>query len=132
MIWGAVGLGAAASIRALRRDAGGGPAAAMLVAASAVTLAAWPLSGNAVIGALLFIGLWVAVATAALRGGWRGVFQLAVAAIALRLIVLSFELEDDLLSSGAGLIVSGILILGIAWVAVRVAKRFAPQKGSAA
>lgn len=50
----------------------------------------------------------------------------------MRLIVLSFELEDDLLTSGAGLIVAGLLILGIAWVAVRVAKRFAPPKEMAA
>ena len=99
-----------------------------MAAASGVALLAYPLSGNQVIGALLFMALWTAVAACALRGGWRGVFQLAVALLALRLIVLSFELEDDLLSSGTGLIVSGLLILGIAWIAVRVARRYAPPK----
>ncbi|MEL6738860.1 MAG: DUF2157 domain-containing protein, partial [Pseudomonadota bacterium] len=62
--------------------------------------------------------------------GWRGVFQLAVAAIALRLIILSFELASDLLLSGFGLILSGLLILGIAWGAYRVSREFAPVSGS--
>jgi len=55
-------------------------------------------------------------------------FQLAVAAIALRLIVLSFELASDLLLSGFGLIVSGLLILGIAWAAFRVSQTYAPAQ----
>lgn len=131
VIWGLAGLGAAAAVRTLRTGRDGEAAAGMLAAAGAVTLLAWPLSGNPVIGALLFMALWAMVAAGALRGGWRRMFQLAVAATALRLIVLSFELEDDLLSSGAGLIVSGVLILGIAWVAVRVARKYAPAKADA-
>lgn len=126
LLWAAAGFAAAALIWITRPDRSGQAAAGMLGAAAAVTLLAWPLSGNQVIGALLFMGLWASVAAMALRGGWRGVFQLAVAVLALRLIVLSFELEEDLLSSGAGLIVSGLLILGIAWIAVRVARRYAP------
>lgn len=132
VIWGLAGLASAAFIGMTRRDRSGQAAAGMLAAASVTTLLAWPLSGHAIIGALLFMALWVAVAACALRGSWRGVFQFAVAAIALRLIVLSFELEENLLSSGAGLIVSGLLILGIAAVAVRVAKRFAPPREQAA
>lgn len=77
--------------------------------------------------ALLFFVLWAGIAAAALRAHWRGVFQLAVGMIALRLIVLSFELAADLLTSGFGLILSGVMILGVAWAAVRVSKRFAPQ-----
>ena len=35
------------------------------------------------------------------------------------------------LTSGAGLIFSGVLILGVAWTALRVARRFAPPKEGA-
>ena len=38
-------------------------------------------------------------------------FQLAVAAVAVRLIVLSFELGSDLLTSGFGLIIAGVLVI---------------------
>lgn len=131
-IWGGAALAAAFLTRIARRDAGSNAAAGMLLGAAAVTLLAWPLSGNAISGALLFMGLWIAVAGCALRGGWRGVFQLAVALIALRLIVLSFELGDDLLTSGAGLITSGVLILVIAGAAVRIARRYAPPRDAAA
>ena len=53
--------------------------------------------------AILFMVLWGSIAFAALSAGWRMVFQVAVAAVALRLIALSFEF-GDLLSSGFGLI----------------------------
>jgi hypothetical protein len=46
--------------------------------------------------------------------------------IAFRLVLLSFELGGDLLTSGAGLIASGLLILGVAWLALKISKRFAP------
>ncbi|MEQ1542570.1 MAG: DUF2157 domain-containing protein [Novosphingobium sp.] len=127
-VWAAAAFAAAAVVWSVRRDASGHAAAVVLAAAGVVAVLAYPLSGERVIGALLFMALWAMVAWMALRGGWRGFFQLAVGVLALRLIVLSFELEDDLLTSGAGLIVAGLLILGIAWIAVRVAKRFAPPK----
>lgn len=81
--------------------------------------------------AALFMALWIGIAAAALVAGWRGVFQLSVGVIALRLIVLSFELASDLLLSGFGLILSGFMILGVAWVAVRVSKTFAPPSEGA-
>ncbi len=81
--------------------------------------------------AALFMALWVGIAAAALVAGWRGVFQLSVGVIALRLIILSFELASDLLLSGFGLILSGFMILGVAWVAVRVSKTFAPPSEGA-
>lgn len=132
LLWAAAGFASGWVIWSSRKDRAGQAAAGILAAAGLVTLVAYPLSGDQVVGALLFMALWAAVATCALRGGWRGVFQLAVALLALRLIVLSFELEDDLLSSGTGLILSGLLILGIAWIAVRVARRYAPPKEDAA
>lgn len=87
---------------------------------------AFVLSDSATLAGALFMAFWAGIAAAALYGGWRGVFQIAVGVIALRLIVLSFELGGDLLTSGAGLIASGMLIIAVAWGAVRVSKRFAP------
>jgi hypothetical protein len=55
-------------------------------------------------------------------------FQLAVAVVALRLIILSFELASDLLTSGFGLILAGLLILGVAWGALKVSRTFAPPR----
>ena len=71
--------------------------------------------------------LWIGIAGAALVAGWRGVFQLAVAVVAFRLIALSFELASDLLLSGFGLVVAGLMILLVAFVAVRISRQFAPQ-----
>jgi len=99
----------------------------MTEAGVVITMAPWA-NESAVFAALLFFLLWVGIAAAALAAQWRGVFQLAVGVIALRLIILSFELAGDLLTSGFGLILSGLMILGVAWVAVRVSKRFAPRE----
>lgn len=93
---------------------------------AAVPLLAWLLSGNQTVAALLFMALWAGLAAAALRAGWRAAFQQAVALIALRLVILSFELASDLLTSGAGLILAGVLVLAVAWGALRIARRFSP------
>ncbi len=127
-IWALAALTAAAAVWIARRDTSGRSAAIVLGAAGVVALVAYPLAGSQVVGAVTFMALWAVIAAMALRAGWRGFFQLAVALLALRLIVLSFELENDLLTSGAGLIVAGLLILGIAWAAVQVTKRYAPPK----
>jgi uncharacterized membrane protein len=125
-IRGGVALAAAALVAAVRRRRSGEASAAVLAGAALASIVAVPLSGSDLLGGLLFMALWVGIAAAALHAGWRGVFQLAVAAIALRLIILSFELASDLLTSGFGLILAGLLILGVAWVAVRVSRRFSP------
>lgn len=103
-------------------------AGAIIAGAGLVLQVAQVTDAARVPAAALFMALWVGIAAAALAAQWRGVFQLAVAVIALRLIVLSFELAGDLLKSGFGLIFSGLLILGVAWAAVRVSKRFAPRE----
>jgi uncharacterized membrane protein len=115
------------------RPGGSGRMAATIITAAgiAITMAA-SASGSTVLAALLFFVLWAGIAAAALTAHWRGVFQMAVGVIALRLIILSFELAGDLLTSGFGLIAAGVIILGVAWAAVRVSKRFAPDAESAA
>ncbi|WP_086606574.1 DUF2157 domain-containing protein [Erythrobacter donghaensis] len=112
---------------AARPGVSGRMAGAIIAGAGLVIVLAPTVDDLAVPAALLFMALWAGIAAAALVAHWRGVFQLAVAAIALRLIILSFELAADLLTSGFGLILSGLMILGVAWVAVRVSKRFAPS-----
>lgn len=119
---------AGALIAWARPGASGRAAGAVLAGAGAACVLAWVMSGSQLGGGLLFMALWVGIAAAALHAGWRSVFQLAVAAVALRLIVLSFELGSDLLTSGFGLIIAGVLILAIAFAAVRVSRTFAPPR----
>lgn len=52
--------------------------------------------------------------------------------VALRLIILAFEEAGGLLASGIGLIFGGVLILGVAWGAMRVSRHFAPAQEKAA
>lgn len=123
---------AGAGVAAARRTTSGRMAGAILAATGPVLPLAYFIGDITVLAAGLFMALWAGIAAAALAAGWRGVFQLAVAAISLRLIILSFELAGDLLTSGFGLILAGLMILGVAWAAVRVSKRFAPREGAAA
>jgi hypothetical protein len=121
-----VGVIAGAGVAALRRGASGAMAGAIIAGAGVTAAMAVVVDDLDVLAALLFMALWAGIAAAALVAQWRGVFQMAVGVIALRLIILSFELAGDLLTNGLGLIAAGLLILGVAWAAVRVSKRFAP------
>lgn len=130
---GVIGVLAGVGVIAARPGTSGRMAGAIIIGAGLTLALALVADEHTVLAATLFMGLWVGIAAAALAAQWRGVFQLAVAVIALRLIVLSFELAGDLLTNGAGLIAAGLLILGVAWGAVRVSKRFAPpSEGDAA
>lgn len=99
----------------------------VMAGAGVTTALALAVEGIDLLAAGLFMALWAGIALAALVVDARGVFQLAVALVALRLIILSFELASDLLLSGFGLIISGLMILGVAWAAVRVSQTFAPN-----
>lgn len=129
-IQAAIGLGAGALVFAARRGPSGAAAGATIAGAALALIAAHGVDGSQIGGAILFMALWVGVALAAFHAGWRRIFQLAVAVIAVRLVILSFELASDLLTSGAGLIVAGLLILAVAWGAVRVSRRLAPAEES--
>lgn len=118
----------AAMVLVAHRAVSGRAAAAVLCGAGFIVAFCAAAAGHPVFGAILFILLWTGIAAASIHGGWRATFQVAVAMVALRLIVLSFQLDDDLLGSGLGLIFSGVLILGVAWGAVKIARRFAPPR----
>ena len=130
--------GAGAAIYAARPTPSGQATAAILAVAAVVhlleSLLLQPTQGtlHQWIGALCFLALWAAVAYAALHARWRRIFQLAIGLLAARIIILSFELNDDLLGSGVGLITSGLLAMGIAWGTVRISRRYAPRTGEAA
>lgn len=127
---GAIGVLAGLGVAVARPGLSGRMSGAIIAGAGVVMALAYGVDYLTVPAAALFMALWVGIAAAALTAHWRGVFQLAVAVIAFRLIILSFELASDLLLSGFGLIVSGFMILGVAWAAVRVSKRFAPREES--
>lgn len=128
MLRAAVALVAAVVLVTVHRSRSGVAAAWILGACGVSALLASLFNDLDVLAGLLFMALWTGVAAAALRAGWRGLFQLAVAVVALRLIILSFELASDLLTSGFGLIVAGLLVLGVAWLAVRVSRSLAPPR----
>jgi uncharacterized membrane protein len=123
---GAVAVAAGLGVVLVRPGISGQMAGAIIIGAGLVPPLAYGADGIDLAAAILFMALWIGIAAAALVAGWRGVFQLAVAVIALRLIILSFELAGDLLASGFGLILSGLMILGVAWGAVKVSRQFAP------
>jgi uncharacterized membrane protein len=78
------------------------------------------------LGVLSYFALWGLVARAAAVHGWRALFGLAVAALALRLFIVYLELFYDLASTGAGLIVGGLLLIGLAVGWRRVMARTVP------
>ncbi|MFM7377045.1 MAG: DUF2157 domain-containing protein [Erythrobacter sp.] len=110
-----------------RGGVSGRMAGAIIAGSGLVMPLAYAVNDTAVPAALMFFTLWVGIGAAALTAHWRRGFQQAVGVIALRLIILSFELAGDLLMNGLGLILAGLMILGVAWGAVRVSKRFAPR-----
>jgi uncharacterized membrane protein len=112
----------------LARPGVSGQMTGAIIAGSGLVMALADGANNSTISAaLLFFALWAGIGAAALAAQWRRGFQQAVGVIALRLIILSFELAGDLLTNGLGLILAGVMILGVAWAAVRVSKRFAPD-----
>jgi len=129
---GALALMAGLATARARGGTSGAMTGAIIAGAGAVLPLAYAADGLKLAPALLFMGLWVGIAAAALAAQWRGVFQLSVGMIALRLIILSFELAGDLLASGLGLILAGCIILGVAWAALRVSQALAPARGDAA
>ncbi|MEE4350617.1 MAG: DUF2157 domain-containing protein [Pacificimonas sp.] len=117
-----VGLAVAAAIFGLHRRPVFGPALALpllLGTAIAVALATVVPHPDAIIprfiGALIFAAMWIWIAIAAARADWSGLYRLAVAALAIRLFLVYFELFGSQATTGLGLIVAGFLLIGLAW-----------------
>jgi uncharacterized membrane protein len=122
-----------ASIVWFRHEGKSGRATAgVLIAAATFNILALFTGHSMIFGAALFLLFWISVAAASLFAEWRMVFQTAIVVIALRLIILSFQLADDLLGSGVGLILAGLITLAIAFAAFRITRTYAPDKEVAA
>lgn len=130
VIHGAALIGAAGVIYAVQRTRSGQATAAILCVAALLHIVQGIVSNLHDLGpwisTLLFFLLWGAVAGGALFAGWRRIFQGAIALLALRMVILSFELNDDLLGSGVSLILLGAFAMAMAWVTVRISRRYAP------
>lgn len=81
------------------------------------------------VGALLFIGLWLLVAWSAHTSGLLGILNLATAVIGIRLIIVYFEVFGSLLNTGLGLVSGGGLTLLLAWLWWRKGREFKRQLG---
>lgn len=76
-------------------------------------------------GLVSYLLLWLAIAVAASRADWRGVFGVAIAALALRLFLVYFELFYSLAFTGLGFVIGGLLLIGLTWGWARVMRRSA-------
>lgn len=65
------------------------------------------------LGAFIYTAMWGSVCRTALLSGWRFLFGLSIAAIALRLFIVYFELFGSLATTGIGLIIGGLLVLAL-------------------
>jgi hypothetical protein len=70
----------------------------------------WP-----VVGAGIFMAYWALIGWTGLRLGYRGLLNTAIVIIALRLVIVYIEVFGDLLSTGVGLIASGVLLIALVW-----------------
>jgi uncharacterized membrane protein len=78
-----------------------------------------PHAHVAIVGALSFVTVWVLVAWCGYQAHAMQIVNLATAVIAARVFVAYIEVFGSMLATGAGLIVSGVLLLALAWVWVR-------------
>jgi uncharacterized membrane protein len=85
--------------------------------------------GIKIVGAAGFFGTWILAAAAAAYSHHKRWFDLASLVIALRVVVVYFEVFGSLAMTGLGLIFSGIVILGIAFAWHRFRERVRQQLG---
>jgi hypothetical protein len=97
------------------------PARLLLVLASVLTGLGvlLPHAPIAMLGALGFIMVWALVAWCGYRANAMQLVNLATAVIAARIFITYVEVFGSMLATGAGLIVSGVLLLALAWLWVR-------------
>ncbi len=79
------------------------------------------------VAALTFVALWALVAWTAQRTGDASLFNLATAAIGIRILVAYFEAFGSLLDTGLGLVGGGLLTVALVWLWARKRKDFARE-----
>jgi uncharacterized membrane protein len=80
-----------------------------------------------VLPALAFIVLWLTNAATAHRVGALGLLNFATGVIAIRIVIVYFEVFGSLLDTGLGLIGGGVLTLFLVWLWWRKRRDFANQ-----
>jgi uncharacterized membrane protein len=92
---------------------------------------AFPHSGIAasLTGAVFFGVTWGIAAVLGIAAGERRLFNLASIVVSIRIVVAYFEVFGDLAYTGFGLILSGVVILGVAAVWYRQRERLARWMG---
>lgn len=76
------------------------------------------------ISALVFGALWAALGYAGMLAGVRWLGSLAVALIAIRIVVVYIEVFGTLLTTGIGLVISGVVVIAVTAGALRLHKRW--------
>ena len=89
-----------------------GPLVAVSLAAAIPHGNGWP---PRLVGALVFAAMWAWIAWSASASGWRLLFGVAIAAIAIRIFIVYFELFGTLATTGLGLVAGGALLIGLAY-----------------
>ncbi len=82
------------------------------------------------LGLAFFLALWCCAAGAAAEADRKRLFDLATLVISVRLIVAYFELFGSLASTGIGLIITGLVIIGIGTGWNRLRKIFLPREAA--
>ena len=88
----------------------------------------WIAPESRPVGAGLFIVVWAVVAWAGVTAGWVWAARLAVAAIVIRLLAIYFELFGTLMQTGLGLVISGLVVIALTFLGVRVQRRLAAME----
>ena len=97
------------------------PARALIGLAAAITGLGVlvPHAPAAMVGTCGFVTVWAFVAWRDYQAQAMQIVNLATAVIAARIFVTYIEVFGSMLATGAGLIVSGVLLLALAWLWVR-------------
>lgn len=83
------------------------------------------------LAAISTIALWSLIGWAGVKAGYFWVGRLAVAIIALRLLIVYFELFGGLARTGGGLVFSGLVVIGMTYAGVQVQKRLIGRREGA-
>jgi uncharacterized membrane protein len=120
--WGATAVAVLASLARVTESRNGGKVTALLllVVATYVTIphlvntrSVFPGALGDLVGAVGFLLVWVLAATSAALASRPRLFDIATVVIAIRFIVIYFEVFGSLTITGVGLIVSGAVIIGV-------------------
>ena len=76
-----------------------------------------------VLGAGIFMAYWALIGWTGMCMGYRGLLNAATVIIAIRLVIIYMEVFGNLLSTGFGLIISGILLIAVVWGTRHILKR---------